>query len=182
MADLNMTREQLPAVSLFSIGMIALGVICVVSRDFAYSWQPVPAFHPGREAFAIICGLFMITVSAALLVRSTVALAARAIFLFLLAWLCLKVPAVIASPRIEGVWIGFGEIGMLLAGGLVLFACLSGLDLLSLANSQGSEASRIAQIIFGLAVIPVGSDISFMCRSRLAWSPPGCLSVPALLT
>jgi uncharacterized membrane protein len=152
-----MTREQLPAVCLFSIGMIGLGVLSVVSRDFAYGWQPVPAFHPGREVFAIICGLFMIAVSAALLFRGTVAIAVRAILLFLLAWLCLKVPAVIAAPRIEGVWIGFGEIGMLLAGGLVLFACLSGLENFSFFSQlTGQRGIRIAQIIFGLAVIPVG--------------------------
>jgi uncharacterized membrane protein len=157
MEDLNMTREQILAVSLFSIGMIALGVLSVVSRDFAYGWQPVPAFHPGREVFAIICGLFMIAASAALLFRSTVAVAARAIFLFLLAWLCLKVPAVIAAPRIEGVWIGFGEIGMLLAGGWVLFACSSGLENFSFFSQlTGQRGIRMAQIIFGLAVIPVG--------------------------
>ena len=47
-----MIREQQPAVSLFSIGMIGLGALSVISRDFAFSWQPVPAFHPGRDVLA----------------------------------------------------------------------------------------------------------------------------------
>ena len=152
-----MGSTQRTATILFSIGMIGMGVLSVVSRDFAYGWQPVPAFHPGREALAVICGIFMIATSVALLVRSTVAIAARATFPFLVAWFCLKIPGLIAAPQIEGVWLGIGELGMLLAGGWALFACYSGLE-----NTQffsritGPTGIRISQILFGLAVIPVG--------------------------
>ncbi len=152
-----MIREQQPAVSLFSVGMMGLGALSVIYRDFAYSWQPVPAFHPGRDVLAVACGLFMIVVSVGLLFRATTAIAARAILPFLLAWLCLKIPALIVAGRIEGVWIGFGEIGMLLAGGWVLFARLSGLEESAFfQHITGTKGIRIAQIIFGLAVLPVG--------------------------
>ena len=47
----------------------------------------------------------MITV--ALLFRATAAVASRAVFLFLIAWPCLKVPALIAAPenrrRLDGI-------------------------------------------------------------------------------
>jgi uncharacterized membrane protein len=152
-----MIREQQPAISLFSIGMIGLGALSVLYRDFAFSWQPVPAFHPGRDVLAVACGLFMVAASVGLLFRATATIAARAIFPFLLAWLCLKIPALIVAPRIEGVWIGFGEIGMLLAGGWVLFARLSGLEQSAFFRRiTGTKGIRIAQIIFGLAVLPVG--------------------------
>jgi uncharacterized membrane protein len=152
-----MIREQQPAISLFSIGMVALGALSVIYRDFAFDWQPVPAFQPGRDVLAVACGLFMVAASVGLLFRATATIAARAIFPFLLAWLCLKSPAVIAVPKIEGVWIGFGEIGMLLAGGWVLFAHLSGLEASAFfGHITGMKGIRIAQIIFGLAVIPVG--------------------------
>jgi uncharacterized membrane protein len=152
-----MIREQQPAISLFSIGMIGLGALSAIYRDFAFDWQPVPAFHPGRDVLAVACGLFMVAVSVGLLFRATAAIATRAIFPFLLAWLCLKIPAVIAVPRIEGVWIGFGEIGMLLAGGWVLFARLSGLEESTFfRHITGTKGIRIAQIIFRLAVLPVG--------------------------
>lgn len=152
-----MIQKQRTATFLFSIGMIAMGVLSVVSRDFAYSWQPVPAFHPGREVLAILCGIFMIATSVALLFRATSAIAARAMFLFLLAWFALKIPAVIVAPKVEGVWMGIGEIGMLLAGGWVLFACFSGLDEIGFfSRITGSRGIRIAQVIFGLSVIPVG--------------------------
>src|ERR1700678_741150 len=149
-----MIREQQPAVSLFAIGMIGLGALSVIYRDFAYSWQPVPAFHPGREVLAVACGLFMIAASVGVLFPPTAALAARGFFPFLLAWFCLKIPAVIVAPRIEGVWLGFGELGMLLAGGWVLFVRLSCVE--GLRHISGTKAIRIAQILFGLAVLPVG--------------------------
>ena len=148
--------EQRLAVYLFAIGMIAMGALSVISGDFAYDWQPVPKFA-GREAVAILCGLFMIACSAALLVRSTTAIAARLMLPFLLAWLALKVPALFVAPQIEGVWLNFGEIGTVFAGGLVLFAQLSGLEGRALfAPFTGRRGVRAAQIMFGLSVIPIG--------------------------
>jgi uncharacterized membrane protein len=171
-----MSSMQRTAIILFSIGMIALGVLSVVSGDFAYTWQPVPAFHPGREALAVICGVFMIATSVALLVRAIAAIAARALFPFLVAWFCLKIPALIAAPQIEGVWIGAGELGMLLAGGWVLFACYSRLeDTPFFSRLAGPTGIRISQILFGLSVIPVGLGHIFYAEitARLvpSWMP-----------
>jgi uncharacterized membrane protein len=152
-----MIREQRLTVSFFAIGMIVLGILSVLSKDFAYTWQPVPEFHPGREVLAVICGLFMIAASIALLFRSTVAIAARAMFIYLLAWMSLKIPAIFVAPQIEGVWLGLGELGMLFAGGWILFARFSGLeDNPFFGRLSGQKGIRIAQVIFGLAVIPVG--------------------------
>jgi hypothetical protein len=176
-----MIREQQPAVSLFSIGMIGLGALSVISRDFAFSWQPVPAFHPGRDVLAVACGLFMIAVSIGLLFRATAVIAARALLPFLLAWWGLKIPAVMVAPGIEGVWIGFGEIGMLVAGGWVLFARLSGLEGF-FRHITGAKGIRIAQIIFGLAVLPVGLSHIFILRSPSVSFHRGCRSELALLT
>jgi uncharacterized membrane protein len=154
---MEMIREQQPAISLFAIGMIGIEVLCVVYRDFALDWQPVPAFHPGREVLAVACALIMIAASVGLLFRATSAIAVRIVFPFLLICLLLKIPALIAAGQIEGVWIGFGEDGMLLAGGWVLFARLSGLEESGFfRHITGAKGVRIAQIIFGLAVLPVG--------------------------
>jgi uncharacterized membrane protein len=167
-----MVHEQQPALSLFSIGITGLGALSVISRDFAFGWQPVPAFHPGREVLAIICGIFMMTAGTALLFRATAAVATRVMFPFLLGWLCLKIPAVITAPRIEGVWIGFGEIGMLLAGGWVLFACLAGLEASAFfSRFTGQRGLRIAQIVFGLAVIPVGLGHIFYAQITASLVP-----------
>jgi uncharacterized membrane protein len=151
-----MIREQKIAVTLLSTGLIALGLLTVIYRDFAYSWQPVLAF-PGREVVAVVCGLFMIAIGGALLFRSPSRIVVRALFPFLVAWLCLKIPAIIVAGRIEGVWIGVGELAMLLAGGWVLFARFSGLEESSVFGPIiGVRGIRLAQILFGVAVIPVG--------------------------
>jgi uncharacterized membrane protein len=151
-----MLREQQPAVTLLALGLIAIGTLSVIYKDFAYSWQAVPAF-PGRGTAAVICGLFTIALSIALLFRRTAPIAARVLLPFLFLWLCFKIPAILAAPLIEGVWIGVGELGMLLAGGLVLFARLSGLEASPFfRNLTGDRGVRIAQILFGLAVLPVG--------------------------
>lgn len=164
------------ATLLFSIGMIGLGVLSVVSQDFGFGWQPVPAFHPGRATLAVLCGLFMIASSVAILFRATAATASRAIFVFLLAWFGLKVPAVLSAPQIEGVWLGIGEIGMLLGGGWVLFACFSGLEQTGLFNRvTGIRGIRIAQILFGLSMIPVGLGHLFYVKATTylvpSWMP-----------
>jgi uncharacterized membrane protein len=151
-----MIREQKIAITLFSIGMIALGLLTVIYRDFAYSWQPVPAF-PGREVLAVVCGLFMIAIGGSLLLSAPSPTVVQALFPFLVAWLCLKIPAVIVAGRIEGVWIGVGELGMLLAGGWILFARFSGLGQAAVfRHITGVKGVRLAQILFGVAVIPVG--------------------------
>jgi uncharacterized membrane protein len=170
-----MVQKQQPALSLLSTGLIGMGVLSVISQDFAFDWQPVPAF-PGRGIVAVICGLFMIAVSAALLTDATRTLAARALLPFLLAWQCLKVPIVLKVPQIEGVWIGFGEVGMLLAGGWVLFARLAALESSPVfGRITGDRGIRIAQAIFGLAVVPVGLGHLFYLQITTglvpAWLP-----------
>lgn len=106
---------------------------------------------------AVLCGIFVIALSVALLSRQTARIAARVVLPFLIVWWCLKVPAVIRAPQIEGVWIGFGEVAMLLAGGCVLFAQLSGLQESAIFKwFTGRRGVRIEQVIFGLAVIPIG--------------------------
>lgn len=148
--------EQRLAAYLFSIGMIGLGMLTMFFRQFAYDWQPVPAF-PGREIVAALCGLFMIACSAALLFRGTASIAARLMLPFLLAWLALKVPPLIVAPQREFVWLNVGEIGTVFAGGLVLFAQRAELEGPTFfARLTGQPGIRAAQIIFGLSVIPIG--------------------------
>ncbi len=167
-------HQQQPAVSLFAAGLIAMGTLSVIYRDFAYTWQPVPAF-PGRATVAVLCGLFMIAVSMGLLFRSTAPFAARALFPFLIAWFCLKIPAIVVGFKIEAVWLGLGELGMLLAGGWVLFACLSGLNGAPFFRRiTGQHGIRLAQILFGISVIPVG-------LSHIFYSPITTSLIPSWL-
>ena len=62
-----------------------------------------------------------------MLFNPTTAWSARVLLPYLIVWASLKLPALFAAPKIEGVWLGFGELAMLLAGGWVLFARLAAL-------------------------------------------------------
>jgi len=122
-----MTRSQQPALTLFAVGMIGLGILALVYGDFALVWQPVAPWIPGRTVLAYGSGLIMLLGGVGLLLRATATWAARILFPYLIVWLLLKVPALLVAPQMEAVWLGFGELAVLLAGGWVLFAQLAGL-------------------------------------------------------
>jgi uncharacterized membrane protein len=152
-----MIRNQQLALVLFVIGMVGMGLLQVVYHDFAYSWQPVPESLPARGTIAVLSGLLIIGASLALLVRATAAVAIRIIFPILVVWQLLKIPALIAAPGMEAVWLGYGEIAMLLAGGWVLFARLSNLNGSPFFKYiTGDRGVRIATIYFAIALLPVG--------------------------
>jgi uncharacterized membrane protein len=69
----------------------------------------------------------------------------------------LKAPALVIAPQIEGVWLGFGEVAVLLAGGWTLFAVLAELPERSfLSFAAGDRGVRFARIFFAVWVFPIG--------------------------
>lgn len=165
-----------PHASLFAAGMIGLGVLALIYRDFALVWQPVPQGVPGRSALAVASGLLMLLCGAGMLFRATVPWSVRVLFPYLVVWALLKVPALIVAPQIEGVWLGFGELAMLLAGGWVLFARLAEVHGDSwLDFAVGDRGVRIAKYLFALWVIPVGLSHFLYVQATIdlipAWMP-----------
>src|SRR6202171_1291690 len=122
-----MTRIQQPALTLFAVGMIGLGILALVYGDFAMVWQPVAPWVPGRTALAYASGVLMLLSGVGLLFRATAAWSVRILFPYLIVWALLKVPALVVAPQIEAVWLGFGELAVLLSGGWILFARLASL-------------------------------------------------------
>ncbi|HXN21294.1 MAG TPA: DoxX family protein [Candidatus Dormibacteraeota bacterium] len=152
-----MTRIQQPALTLFAVGMIGLGILALVYGDFALVWQPVAPWIPGRTALAYGSGLIMLLGGVGLLFRATAAWSARIVFPYLIVWLLLKVPALLVAPQMEAVWLGFGELAVLLAGGWVLFAKLAGLREGSpLTFVTGENGIRLARMLFAVSLIPIG--------------------------
>lgn len=124
--------------------MIGLGVFGLINGDFAEIWQFVPATVPGRQAMAYASAALMLVCGVGLLSRRTEALSARVLFpYFALLVLLLKVPVVVMHPLVEVAWQAMAEIVVVLAGAWVLFAA-------------HARSPRAAQIIFGLALIPLG--------------------------
>jgi uncharacterized membrane protein len=152
-----MTRSQQPALTLFAAGMIGLGILALVYGDFALVWQPVPPWIPGRTVLAYGSGLIMLFGGVGLLLRATAAWSIRILFPYLIVWLLLKVPALLAAPQMEAVWLGFGELAVLMAGGWVLFARLAGLRKGSLlAFATGEKGVHLARMLFAVSLIPIG--------------------------
>jgi len=165
-----------PATAFFAAGMIGLGVLALIYGDFALVWQPVAPWVPGRTALAYAAGGLMLLSGAGLLFRASAAWSARVLFPYLIAWTLLKVPAVVVAPQIEGVWLGFGELAVLLAGGWILFARLGGVRQDSwLAFAGGDRGIRIAKYLFAIWIIPVGLSHFFYVKPTIelipAWMP-----------
>src|SRR5882757_1972705 len=152
-----MTRSQQPALTLFAVGMIGLGILALVYGDFALVWQPVAPWVPGRTALAYLSGLIMLFGGAGLLFDATVTWSVRMLFPYLIVWALLKVPALVVAPQIEGVWLGFGELAVLLACGWTLFAVLADLPESSfLSFATGERGVRVARILFAVSILPIG--------------------------
>jgi uncharacterized membrane protein len=152
-----MNRSQQPALTLFAIGMIGLGILALIYGDFALVWQPVAPWIPGRTVLAYGSGLIMLLGGVGLLLTATAAWSVRILFPYLIVWLLLKAPALFVAPGMEAVWLGFGEIAVLMTGGWVLFARLAGLRAGSpLSFATGENGVRLARILFAVSLIPIG--------------------------
>jgi uncharacterized membrane protein len=165
-----------PSLSLFAIGMIGLGVLALIYGDFALVWQPVAPWVPARTLLAYGSGVLMLGCGIGLVFRATAAWAVRILFPYLIAWALLKMPALVVAPQIEGVWLGFGELAVLLAGGWILFARLSALRERSvLTFATGERGVRIAKYLFAVWIIPVGLSHFLYVKETIdlipAWMP-----------
>lgn len=168
-----MTRSQQPALTLFAVGLIGLGILTVMYRDFALVWQPVAPWIPGRTILAYTSGLIMLLGGIALLFNSTVAWAVRILFPYLIVWLLLKVPALVVAPGMEAVWLGFGEIAVLLCGGWILFARFAALpEGSALAFATGDKSIYLARMLFAISLLPIGLSHIVYVKQTADFVPP----------
>lgn len=152
-----MTRSQQPALTAFAVGMIGLGILALVYGDFAMVWQPVAPWVPGRTILAYGSGVVMLLGGIGLLSRGTAAWSVCILFPYLIVWALLKVPALFVAPKVEAVWLGIGELTVLLSGGWVLFAKLAGPREGSLLTFlTGEKGVRLARLLFAVSLIPIG--------------------------
>ncbi|HLK06048.1 MAG TPA: DoxX family membrane protein [Candidatus Acidoferrum sp.] len=152
-----MNKNQQPGLCLFVAGLIGLGVIGVMVRDFALVWQPVPEWVPARHAVAVGTGALMILLGLGLAFRASRAWAVRILFPYLILWAALKVPEVAHAPGVEGSWLGLGELTLLLSGGSTLFAVFSGISESGMMRFlTGDRGMRLARILFAVSILPIG--------------------------
>jgi uncharacterized membrane protein len=164
--------EQQPSLGLLAIGLIGLGVLGLVVGDFAMVWQPVATWFPARTALAYAAGALMLLCGAGLFFRATSVWAIRVLFPYLVVWQLLKLPALFVAPKVEGVYLGFGELAVLLAGGWTLFARLGDFEAPAwLAWATGHRGIRIARYYFAVWIIPIGLSHWIYTKETVALVP-----------
>jgi uncharacterized membrane protein len=158
----------------FGVVFIGLGVIGLIYRDFAMGWQRIPIQHlPGLQFFAVASAIVELITGLGLLFQRTTKISSRVLFVFLLIWaVLLKIPAVVAAPQIEGTWLGFGEIAVILAGGWILFAAnAGGWERTHLKFAVGARGTRIARILFAVSLPMIGLSHFFYTPATVALVP-----------
>jgi uncharacterized membrane protein len=152
-----MNKNQQPGLCLFVAGLIGLGIIALIVGDFALVWQPVPDWVPARHAVAYGTGALMLLLGVGLSFQASRSWAARILFVYLILWAALKVPGVVAMPKMEATWLGLGELTLLLSGGWTLFALLGEIgEGSALAFLAGERGARMARILFAISIVPIG--------------------------
>lgn len=158
---------------LFALAFVALGLLSLFSRDFAFVWQPVPADIPGRALLACLSGIILCVMGATLLIGRTAVAAALALTFYTFIWLLLlHVPLVIASPLQESTWAGAGEIATLVGASWILYASSAmPQQRFHVAWLAGARAMRGARILFAVGIILVGLEHLVYASSTADYVP-----------
>lgn len=159
-------------IHVYGLAAICIGLLGIVSRDFAAVWQPVPDAFPHRRALACLFALCFLFGGVVIQWKPRAHLAAALLTLLYFISALLWLPRVIGFPRDFGTWNGFAEELALAAAGLTAFAML--------APANPSWRIRVAQTgryIVGVCIICFGvshfTALKFTATMVPAWIPPG---------
>src|SRR5262245_47076732 len=144
--------------AVFAATMIALGILGLATGDCAPIWQPVPPGLPGRAALAYLCSFMSLACGAGLLWSRAAAVAARALFVYLVLWLLsFKVRFILQAPTVEVSYQTCGETAVIVAGAWVLYAWFAAdRGKRRLAFAVGDRGVRKARVLYALALIAFG--------------------------
>lgn len=156
---------------LYAAAAIYLGVVGLVSADFATNWQRVTPEVPHRVALAYLAAGYELLAGAAMLWRRTARWGALALAgIYSIFWLLWAVHAV-GAPQIADSWGNFFEELSLVIAGLAAFAWLSPAE-----SAWARRAVAIARL-YGICCISFGTT-HFIFLSGAGnfvpkWIPPG---------
>ena len=144
--------------AVFAATMIAIGILGVVTGDFAPIWQPVPKGLPAREVLAYLCAAVSVACGIGLFLRRTSDSASRVLWIYLALWMALfKMRFILRAPLVEGSYQTNGETAVIVAGAWVLYAWFaSAWDRRWLGFAVGDKGVRKARVLYGLAMIAFG--------------------------
>lgn len=150
--------------------MIALGLRGLAFGDFAGTWQRIPIAHlPAHDLFVYLTALVELATGIGILLPRLARISAGTMAVFALLWMVLlKLPAIVYAPSMEAVWLGAGEIAVILAGAWVVFATLAKPDGRFLAGRNGI---RNARLLFVLALPTIGLSHYFYADITAGFVP-----------
>lgn len=128
-----------------AVGVVGLGVLSLIYRDFSLQWEPVPAGLSDRAMWALGSGAVLTLAGLLLLVGRTRVWGALLVGLFIGGWaLGLHVPKVFAAPSNLTTWLALAECVAMSTGALLLF------------RGQGDGFGQTCVILFGVACVIFG--------------------------
>lgn len=128
----------------YATGMFGLGVVGLVFGDFAQLWHSAPQWLPARQALDYVSGVLVLACGLGLASTRMQRPASRVLLWFwAFAVLLIEVPVVVKHPLNEIAWQGLAHVTMLLTAAWMLV-------------TADPRAVRIARLLFGLALIPIG--------------------------
>jgi uncharacterized membrane protein len=144
--------------AVFALALAGFGVVSLVSGDFAYVWQSVPPWVPGRLGLAYASGALLLGCGVGLLWPRARAGASLALIVYALAsMVLLHVPRVAMQPLTEVRWFELGEIATIVSGGWILFASTAPAAASGWRRVvTGERGARLAGLLFALALLPFG--------------------------
>lgn len=149
----------------FAAGILGLGAVCLVFRDFALQWQSAPEWVKLIPYAAIVSALWLIATGVGLAVRRLAfAAAVSAVVMFGVWAFVFHGPLVAKQPVQLYLWLGMAEAGCLMAAGLALIG----------AHRQDTRVVLGARIVFGLCAVVFG-----LCH--FVYVDPTAKMVPAWL-
>jgi uncharacterized membrane protein len=158
-----MSTRSFPSFAVYAAGLVGIGALNLVYRDFALQWQPVPTWVPAREVLALVSGAVLVLAGGALFVARLRLAAAAVLTAYLVLWvLLLQVPRSATAPTSVGVLLGLAESTALMTGALLVLA----------SERSSANGLRAGRILFGLACLVFG-------LSHVVYAKITALMVPA---
>lgn len=147
----------------FALGFAVIGAICLAARDFLLFQEPIPQGIPWRDTLACINAALLLVPGVCLLWPPTAKRSALILTGFVALWvIVLQIPKVVAHPLIEGSWLGVGEDTTAVAGGWLIYCALA---------QRNDSTVRIARIVFGIALLPIGLSHFFYLKDAVGLVP-----------
>jgi uncharacterized membrane protein len=161
---------------MFAVGLAGIGVLSLLSGDFALNWQPVPPWVPWREILARTSGVMLLAGGVGMLLQPTAVVSALLVMVNMMMWLLLlRLPRVVTSPASSGMWLGFGETVLLVCGGWILLASLAEDGRApAMRRIAGDDGVRVARFLVAVA-LPVIGQAHFVSAEATAQLVPAWL-------